>query len=249
MLNHADGSKLGHITKALQGYRDRLGVNIEMLEGFADRINNAKTRCFLATQRSTAANRLAGNHTRCIFTNQLGIFIHHPAHHLGGGSNIGSGHILAVADVLPHHLHPTPAKAFLFTNRQGGRIHNHTALTAAQRDIRNSAFPGHPGCQGTNGVDGFGRVEADAALVGTTGIVVLNTKALEDTHAAIIHANGDAECIFAHRPAQKLAHGLIELQQVGYTVKLPLCHFKSIGLGRHLDTPVRIWKLDVNTFC
>jgi hypothetical protein len=49
-------------------------------------------------------------------------------------------------------------------------------------------------------------VEADAALIGAAGIIVLDTEAFENADRSIIHAHRDAEMIFAHWPAQNFGH-------------------------------------------
>jgi len=49
-------------------------------------------------------------------------------------------------------------------------------------------------------------VKADAPLAGSTGIIVLHTKAGEDFHAAIVKAHWNAESVFPQWPAQHLAH-------------------------------------------
>ena len=67
-------------------------------------------------------------------------------------------------------------------------------------------------------------VEADAALIGAAGVVVLDAVALEDSQRAIVHADGDAEGIFAHRPAQDFGDARVELQAVwphGQTASVP----------------------------
>ncbi len=160
---------------------------------------------------------------------QFGVFIHHPAHHLAGCSYIGCGHVIAGADEFPDNIHVTASQSFFFADRQGCGIHDDAAFTAAQRDVGDSAFPGHPGRQSADGVQGLGGMPADAALIGAAGVIVLNTEALEYTKGTVIHANGDAEAEFAHWPAQHFTYFAVKTQQISYVIELSLCHFKSIG--------------------
>src|SRR5690606_36401894 len=114
-----------------------------------------------------------------VLTDEAGIFIHHPTHHLRGGANIGSGHVIAWTNILPHGSYPTAAQFFLFTDRQCGRIDHDTALTTTQRNVRHGAFPGHPRRQRADGIHGLSWVEANAALVGSASIIMLNAEALK----------------------------------------------------------------------
>ncbi len=202
LLHETDGRILRHVAEAFDRRDSFGGIHLEMLEGFAHGVDHTVTRGFGAAFGAAAAQRLAGEDTRGVLADQTGILVHHPAHHLGGGANIGSRHVVAGTDVLPHHIHPAAADPFLFIGRERGRVADHAALAAAERDVGHGAFPGHPGRQGAHGVEGLRRVEADAALIGAARIVVLHTKTLEDADGAVVHADGDAEGIFPHRPAQ-----------------------------------------------
>ena len=204
-----------------------------MLHGFAHGVDHAIAGGFGAPQRTAAAHRFAGDHAGGVLARQLGVFVHHPAHHLRGGAHIRRGHVLARTDVLPDLLDPAAAQAFFLADGERGRVNDHAALAAAQRDIRHGAFPGHPGGQRAHGIDRLSRVEANAALVGAAGVVVLHAEAFKDADRAVIHAHRDAEVEFAQRPAQDLAHLRVQLEQLGHMVKLSLRHFKSIGCSCH----------------
>ena len=164
---------------------------------------------------------------------QLGILVHHPAHHLRGGAHVRGGDVLADADVLPHLLHPAAAQAFLLADRERGRVDDDAALAAAQRDVRHGAFPGHPGRQRAHHVERLGRVEADAALVGAARVVVLDAEALEDLDRAVVHAHRDAEVELAHRPAQHFGDLRVEVELLGHLIELLLRHFEFIELFSH----------------
>ena len=172
-----------------------------MLHGLADGVNDAVAGGLGAAFRAAAFDRFAGDHAGGVMTDQLGIFIHHPAHHLGGGVNIRGRHVLARADVLPHLPDPAAAQAFLLIDGKRGGVHDHAALAAAQRDIGHGALPGHPHREAAHGVEGLSRVEAYAALVGAARVVMLHAEAGEDFQRAIVHAHRDAEGELTQRPA------------------------------------------------
>ena len=178
----------------------------ELLHGLSDGIDDPKAGGFSAAQGTSTAQRFAGDHPGGILSNQPGIFIHHPAHHLRGGAHIGGRYVLARADITPQAVDEPAAQPFLFGCRKGGRVHHHAAFTSPQRDIGYRAFPGHPGCQGADRVQGLGRVETDAAFIRAAGVVMLHAVAIEDPDRAIVHTDRDADMEFPHRPAQEFGY-------------------------------------------
>ena len=182
VIDETDGSILGDIAEALDGSHRLGGIDLEVLHGLTHGVDDAETGSFGAAQRATATEGLTGDHTRSKLTDQLGVLIHHPAHHLRGGAYIGSGYVLAGADIAPHLVHPAAAQFFLLEHREGCRVNRHAAFTTTQGDIGDGALPGHPHGQGAHRIEGLGGVEADATFVGATHVVVLDTVAGENTH-------------------------------------------------------------------
>ena len=232
-FDESDGSILRHVTEAFDGSDGILPVHLQMFHGFANGIDHAIAGGLGATERAAITEGFACEYAGGELADELGIFVHHPAHHLRGGAHIGRGHIVAGTDVLPHHVHPTTAKAFLLMNGKRGGIHNDTTLAAAQGDVGDCALPRHPGSQSTDGVHGLIGCKANAAFVWAAGIVMLNAITLKDTSGAVIHAHRNAEGIFAHRPAQDFRHGGIQFEQFGNVVKLFLSHIKGIESFGH----------------
>src|SRR5512143_735849 len=56
------------------------------------------------------------------------------------------------------------------------RIADDAALRATERDVDDGALPRHPHRERADRVDGFLRVEADAALARSAGVVVLHAE-------------------------------------------------------------------------
>jgi len=129
----------------------------------------------------------------------LGVLIHHPGHDLGVRVDVGRGHVDVRADELGVRTRIGAAQALQFAAGQFLRVAHHAALPAAKRQVQQGALPGHPGCQGTHGVDSLIGVETDAALGGAFRVVVLDAEGLEDPDGAVIHAYGDMDVHFAHR--------------------------------------------------
>ncbi len=223
-------SVLRDIAKTLNRRDHFFGIKFQMLQGFAHGVNHAVAGRFGASERAAAAERFASYYAGRKLTRLLGIFIHHPAHHLRGRANIGSGHVLARTNVAPNVLHPTAAQSFFFGGGKRGGIHNYAAFTAAQRNIGDGAFPSHPHGKRAHGIHRLVSRETNAAFVRTARIVVLNTKACEDLQGTVIHAYRNAERKLARWVAQHFSHFWLQVKFFGDMIKLFLRHCKSIKL-------------------
>ena len=115
-FNKANGCILRHITKALDSCTAGFWINFQVFESFAHGIDYTKAGSFGTAQRTTISNRFTGDDTRGILTSQFRILIHHPTHHLWGGTHVRSRNILAGTNVFPHLLHPAAHQTFFFTN-------------------------------------------------------------------------------------------------------------------------------------
>src|SRR5574341_1452157 len=139
------GLKLKQI-KGVIGGEGNGGVilpHLQVLHGLTHIIDNAKACGLRAPQGAAAAHRLAGDHARGVLPDQLGVLVHHPAHHLGCGAHVWGRDVLARADVAPHLVHPTAAQALFLVYSQSRRVNRHAALAATQGDICHSGLPGH----------------------------------------------------------------------------------------------------------
>ncbi len=233
-LVEADGGVLRDVAEALDG-SDRLGrIHLEVLHRLADGVDDAVAGGFGAPERAAAAQGLAGDDAGGVLPDELGVLVHHPAHHLRVGADVRGGDVLARADIAPHLLHPAAAQALLLGDGEGGGVNGHAALAAAQGDIGDGALPGHPHRQGAHGVERLGGVEADAALVGAAGVVVLDAVAEEEPERAIVHAHRELELELAGGPAQDLRHLGVQVELPGDVVELALRHLKCIDCFCHL---------------
>jgi len=116
--------------------------------------------------------------------------VEHPEHVLGIGHDVGGGDVAEVADIVREDPDPAPAELFLLTGAEVVRVADDAALAAAERDVDDGALPGHPHGQSPDGVDRLLGVEADAALAGAAGVVMLAAEAAEHADAAVVHADG-----------------------------------------------------------
>ena len=135
---------------------------------------------------------------------------------------------------------PAAADPLLLARAEVVRVADDAALAAAERDVDDGALPGHPHGQGADGVDRLLGVEADAALAGAAGVVVLAAEAAEDADAAVVHADGDGEMVLPQRLPQEVPGRLVELEKVGDSVELLLGHLERIEpFGGHKESSYR----------
>ncbi len=195
---------------------------------FAQAEDHAVSGGFGAALRAAHVHRFAGNEAREVSAVNVFELVENPQHVLGVGHHIGRRDIGQRSNILGNLAHPAAANLFLLAGAEVMGIANHAALGAAQRNVDHGALPGHPHRQGADGVDGLLRVEADAALTGAAGIVVLHAEAAEDAHAAVIHVYRDGEVEFAQRVTQQFTRGRVKAQLFGYFIELRLGNLKGI---------------------
>src|SRR5690606_33330669 len=88
-FDKTDRRILRDIAKTLKRRNGFLRIHAEVLHRFTHSVDHAVTSGFGATERATATEGFTGKHTRRVLTDEAGIFIHHPTHHLRGGADIG----------------------------------------------------------------------------------------------------------------------------------------------------------------
>jgi len=130
------------------------------------------------------------------------------------------------------------ADSFLLPFAQLARVAYHAALSAAQRNVNDGGLPSHPGRKCADGVNRFIGMEADAALGGASRVAVLHAEPLEHLYFSIVHADRDAEMVFAHWDAQKFPSAAVQPKFFCNAVKLVLGHFKRVkGRISHKVSP------------
>ena len=167
----------------------------------------------------------------------LGVGVHHPAHHLGVGAEVGSGDVHVRADDGEDFLDVAAGKVLELAFGKLGRVDDDAAFGAAVGEADEGAFPAHPHGEGGDFADGDVLVETDAALGGAGGEVMLDAVALKDGDGAIgaLDGNGDGDAAAGVFGA--IAHGVGKRDGVGRLVELSTGHAKHVGIveGRDND--------------
>ena len=144
-----------------------------------------------------------------------GVGVHNPGHGLFVGVDIGRGDVAFRSDEIDDFGGVAAGDFFEFGVREDVRIADYTALAAAEGDIRDRAFPGHPGCQSADFIQGHVGSKTDAALGRPAGHRVLHPVAGEDFQAAVVELHRDVNRDLAGRSAEDFAHAVIELEALG----------------------------------
>jgi hypothetical protein len=219
---------LRDVAEALNGGGGRLELDAHLLEGLADRVDEAVAGGLGPAERTAHAHGLAGDEAGVLGAVDGLELVEHPEHVLGVGHDVGGRDVTEIADVVGQDPDPAAAEPFLLARAEVVRVADDAALAAAEGDVHDGTLPGHPHGQGPDGVDRLLGVEADASFAGPAGVVVLATEALEDADAAVVHADGDGEMVLPQRLPQEVPGGLVELEKVGHRVELLLGHLEGV---------------------
>src|ERR1700694_636376 len=120
----------------------------------------------VASARSADAQGLARHHTRRVLSQMHRYRVHDPRHRLRVRADIGRRHVLVRSDDLDDLGGVTARQAFELALRKLRWIACDAALTAAERQVDDGAFPGHPERERSHLVERDAGVVANAALGG-----------------------------------------------------------------------------------
>jgi hypothetical protein len=91
--------------------------------------------------------RFAGYDTGLIFALMHGVGIHDPRHDLGVGIDVGRRDIAIRADDVHDHRRVTAGQALELGFAQFAWVADDPAFGAAEGQVDDRAFPGHPSCE------------------------------------------------------------------------------------------------------
>src|ERR1051325_3479632 len=167
--------------------------HLESFGRFVDYKEDAAPGRLAPARGAAQINGLAGNDGGHGMARVHGIGVHDPRHRLLVGIHVGRGHILFRPYEVEQFRGITARHAFKLARGHLRRVADDAALRAAERDIDDGAFPGHPGCERTHFVQShIGRV-AYAAFGGPAREVVLDAIAFKDFYAPGVHARRDVD--------------------------------------------------------
>src|SRR5271167_2286390 len=146
---------------------------------------------FAATLGAAELQRLAGDDGSGGLAGVHGIGVHNPGHGLLVGADVRGRNVALGTKPFAEFGGVAASNAFEFVFGKLGRIADDAALGAAEGNVDHGAFPGHPGGEGADFVDGDVGIEADTALAWATNGGVQDTVTSENLDLATVHADGD----------------------------------------------------------
>jgi hypothetical protein len=151
---------------------------------------------------------------------QLSVLVHEPGHRLGVGVDVGRGDVAGGAEHLLDLVHERAGDLLKlgWLELAGGAVD--AALSAPERDAGDGGLPGHQRGERANLVDVDLGVEADAALIGAAGAVVLDPVAGVDMDLAVGQLHRDLDGDLAVGGPEDDANVVGEAQVVGGDVEV-----------------------------
>ena len=180
----------------------------------AEHVHAAATGGRLAAVGALEGDRLAGADRRRVAV-ELAVLVHHPGHHLGVGVDVRGRDVAGRPEHLLHLVHERAGDLLELRPLELIRGAVDAALGAPEGDAGHGGLPGHQRGQRAHLVDVDLGVEADAALVGAPGAVVLDPIPGEDVHLAVGELHRDLHGDLAVRGPEHDPEVVRELQAVG----------------------------------
>ena len=180
----------------------------------AEHVDAAATGGRLAAVGALEGDRLAGADRRRVAV-ELAVLVHHPGHHLGVGVDVRGRDVAGWPEHLLDLVHERAGDLLELRALELIRGAVDAALGAAEGNAGDRGLPGHQRGQRAHLVDVDLGVEADAALVGAPGAVVLDPIPGEDVDLAVGELHRDLHGDLAVRGPEHDPEVVGELQAVG----------------------------------
>ena len=218
------GRRRAHVAEALHRHPRALQVEVQAARGLAAGDEHAAPGGLDAPERATQVDRLAGDHAGGGGADVHRIGVHHPRHDLGVGVDVGRRDVLLRADDDADLAGVAPRQPLELLERQHLRVDADAALGAAVGQVDRRVLDRHPRRQRHHLVERDVRVVTHAALAGPARQVVLDAKALEVGHAAVVqldrHVDDQRALAVLERlgPARQrpeIGHHAVHLREVG----------------------------------
>ena len=191
-----------------------------MFRGFARGDHHAAAGRFAPARGAANLERLAGDDRGCGVADVHRIGVHHPRHDLRVSVDVRRRHVFLRADRVDDFGDVAPRQRFDFALRHLGRVANHAAFAAAERNVRDRAFPRHPRGQRGDFVERDARVIANAALRRTERDVVLDAIAGEYLDLAVVHLDRARHDDLSLRMGEDLPDARFEVEDARRSIEL-----------------------------
>ena len=194
--------------------------------------HHAAARRFTAAQRSAHLERLARD-DRCRGMSDVhAVGVHHPRHHLLVRVDVRRGDVFFRSDGVDDFGDIAAGQRLQLAARHLRGIADDAALSAAERNVGDGAFPRHPGGQRRHLVKRDAGVVPDAALGGAKRDVVLHAKAGEHFDLAVVHLYRARHDDLPLGAGEDFPDARLEAEDPGCSIEF-LQHLVEDGRRRH----------------
>jgi len=188
--------------------------NTEIASVFFHDVHHSPTRRFLAPERASEGDGLAGHDGRRVAM-PARVFVEQPSHHLGVGVHVGCGDVTVGTEHDGDPLGETSREPLQLEPAQLPGVDRHAAFGAAEGNVEQGRLPRHDRGETQDLVLVGVRVVADAAFARPARSVVLNAVSGEHLDAPVVHPHGDLDRHLAERLQQDAAHVRVQIDQIG----------------------------------
>ena len=182
-----------HVAEALDDHLGAIELHVVIARPLHQAVHDALARGLDASERASARDGLARDHRALrvllIAHHAVHVRVHEPGHLLRARAHVGRGDVVIGTDVVAELVREATRQAHALALGESTRVALHGALGAAKRDVHQGALPGHHRSQRAHLVEVDVRVVANAALVRSQDVVVLNAIAGEHLELAAVHAH------------------------------------------------------------
>ena len=203
------------------------------MDGFIDANHHATSGGFAAATGTAKLNGLASDDGRGGLAGVHGVGVHDPSHGLLVGANVRCRDIALGTEPVRKLRSVAAGEALEFVARHFAGIADDATLGAAEGNVNDRAFPGHPGGEGADFVEGDIGCEADAAFAGTADGGVQDAIADENFQLSIVHANGNVQSDFFIGIFKIAIDALLQTELIGGYFKTRLGVLVYIHFFRH----------------
>ena len=195
-----DGGIAADVAEAQHAEAHAFDVDEEFGEEFLQHVDDALAGGFFAAFGAAAGDGFSGDDVAEVLSGLafmgVEVGVHHPIHDLGIGADVRGGDVGFGADDIAEGGGEAAGESHEFVVGEFAGVDLDAAFSAAEGETHDGAFHGHPGGEGLAVFEGHFGVEADAALVGSEDVVVLDAVAFEDFVGAVVELDGEVDDVF-----------------------------------------------------
>src|SRR6266851_4063661 len=221
------------VAEALNDDAAAFFLDAEFREGFVAANHHAAAGGFAPAARAAEFDGLASDDSGGGLADVHGVRVHDPSHGLLAGADVRRWDVPLWTQPIRQFCRIAASKPLEFPARHLARIADHSAFSAAKRNIYDRALPGHPSGQRAHFVDGNIGSKADPALARPAHRGVQHAVTRKHFQSSVIHPDGNVERDFLAGIFEVAVKPLFESQFVRGDFKARFRVLINIHFFRH----------------